>query len=115
MVGRLCEIRTQNGVVAAEGTRWGAGTLVKLRAWGEMRAVPSLLSYTLAFALQLRKHDGKASVRVAAKCQLSTIQFVDRAAVTAAGTDSNLRNPWLALQVCQVNPRSAQISSELPN
>jgi hypothetical protein len=27
---------------------------------------------------------------------------------------SNLRHPWLALQETRVNPRSAQISAELP-
>ena len=52
-----------------------------------MWAVP-LLSYTLAFTLQLTKNHGKTSVRVAEKCQLGTIQLVDQAAVIAAATDS---------------------------
>ena len=34
--------------------------------YGRVRAVPRLASYTLAFALQLRKKHGKTSVRVAA-------------------------------------------------
>jgi pyruvate/2-oxoglutarate/acetoin dehydrogenase E1 component len=62
--------QTQSDVFAAEGTLWG-------HAVGEacegMRAVPQLLSYFLAFALQLRKNHGKTSVRVKEKCQLGTI------------------------------------------
>jgi hypothetical protein len=41
-----------------------------------VRAVPRVASYTLAFALQLRKKQGKTSVRVAARISQadSTIQ-----------------------------------------
>jgi hypothetical protein len=37
-----------------------------------MRAVRRPLSYTLAFALQLKENHGKTSVRVAEECQLDT-------------------------------------------
>jgi hypothetical protein len=70
--------------------------------------VPRLLSYTLAFALQLRKNHGNTSVRVAEKYRLGTISFVDQAALAAA-TDCNHQHPRLALWVGQVNPQSAQI------
>ena len=38
--------------------------------WEECGPCPVFASYTLAFALQLRKKHGKTSVRVAEKCQL---------------------------------------------
>ena len=59
-----------------------------------MRTVHRLFSYTLAFALQLRKNNGKTSVRVAEKCQLGTIQLVDWVALAAA-TDCNLQHPCM--------------------
>ena len=37
--------------------------------WEECRLCPVFASYTLAFALQLRKRHGKTSVRVAKECQ----------------------------------------------
>jgi len=37
--------------------------------WGECGPCPVFASYTLAFALQLRKKHGKTSVRVAEECQ----------------------------------------------
>jgi hypothetical protein len=64
---------------------------------------PDFLSYTLAFALQLRKNHGKTSVRVAEKCQLDMILFVNGAAI-AAVTDCNHQHTRLALQVGQINP-----------
>ena len=73
-----------------------------------------LSSYTLAFALSLRKNHGKTSVSVAQRCQLGTIPFVNHAAL-AATMDCNHQHPRLALWVGQVNPWSAQISAELPN
>jgi len=39
--------------------------------WEERRPCPVFASYTLAFALQLRKKYGKTSVRVAEECQLA--------------------------------------------
>jgi len=39
--------------------------------WEECGPCPIFTSYTLAFALQLRKMHGKASVRVAKECQLA--------------------------------------------
>jgi len=36
--------------------------------WEECRPYPVFASYTLAFALQLRKKHGKTSVRVAEEC-----------------------------------------------
>jgi len=55
LVGRLSGIRTQSGQ-----TNWeGCGPCLVFA------------SYTLAFALQLRKKQGKTSVRVAWECQLA--------------------------------------------
>ena len=42
-----------------------------LTNWEECGPCPVFLSYTLAFALQLRKKHGKPSVRVAEECQLA--------------------------------------------
>jgi hypothetical protein len=39
--------------------------------WEECGLCPVCASYTLAFALQLRKMRGKTSVRVAEECQLA--------------------------------------------
>jgi len=39
--------------------------------WEECGPCPVFASYTLAFALQLRKKHGKTSVRVAKECQLA--------------------------------------------
>ena len=39
--------------------------------WEECRPCPVFASYTLAFALQLRKKHEKPSVRVAEECQLA--------------------------------------------
>ena len=39
--------------------------------WEECGPCPVFVSYTLAFALQLRKKHGKTSVRVAEECQLA--------------------------------------------
>ena len=49
----LSEIQTQSG------------------QWEECRPCPVFVSYTLAFALQLRKRHGKTSVRVDEECQLA--------------------------------------------
>jgi len=43
-------------------------------------------SYTLEFALQLRKKHGKTSVRLVEKCQLDTIHCVNMAALRVART-----------------------------
>jgi hypothetical protein len=40
-------------------------------SWEECGPCPVFASYTLAFALQLRKKHGKTSVRVAEECQLA--------------------------------------------
>jgi len=39
--------------------------------WEECGPCPVFASYTLAFALQMRKKHGKTSVRVAEECQLT--------------------------------------------
>jgi len=39
--------------------------------WEECRPCPVFVSYTVAFALQLRKKHGKTSVRVAEECHLA--------------------------------------------
>jgi hypothetical protein len=39
--------------------------------WEECRPCPNFASYTLVFALQLRKKHGKPSVRVAEECQMA--------------------------------------------
>ena len=43
----------------------------QLTNWEECGSCPVFASYTLAFALQLRKKHGKTSVRVAEECQLA--------------------------------------------
>jgi hypothetical protein len=53
LVGRLPEIRTRSGQRE------------------ECRPCPIFVSYTMAFALQMRKKDGKTSVRVAEECRLA--------------------------------------------
>jgi len=55
LAGRLSGIRTQNGETN----------------WEECGPCPVFVSYTLAFALQLRKKHGKTSVRVAEECHLA--------------------------------------------
>ena len=55
LFGRVSGIRTQSGQ----------------NNWKEFRPCPVFASYTLAFALQLRKNQGKPSVRVAEECQLA--------------------------------------------
>jgi hypothetical protein len=55
LVGRLSGIRTQSGQTN----------------WEECGPCPVFASYTLAFALQLRKKHGKTSVRVAEEWQLA--------------------------------------------
>jgi hypothetical protein len=42
-----------------------------LTNWEDCGACPVFASYTLAFALYLRKKHGKTSVRVAEECQLA--------------------------------------------
>jgi len=39
--------------------------------WEECEPFPIFASYTLTFALQLRKMHGKTSIRVAEECQLA--------------------------------------------
>jgi hypothetical protein len=59
---------------------------------------------------------GNTSVRVAARCQLRMVRLVGLATVLGPPRQfSNLRRFWLARLVTRVNPRSAQISAELPN
>jgi len=55
LFGRLSGIRTQNGQTN----------------WEECGPCPIFVSYTLAFALQLRKRHRKTLVRVAKECQLA--------------------------------------------
>jgi hypothetical protein len=55
LVGRLSGIRTQSGQTN----------------WEECGPFPVCVSYTLEFALQLRKMHGKTSVSVAEECQLA--------------------------------------------
>jgi len=55
VVGRLSGIQTQSGQTN----------------WEECGPCPVFASYTLAFALQLRKKHGKTSVRVADECRLA--------------------------------------------
>ena len=43
----------------------------QLTNWEECGPCPVFASYTFAFALQLRKKNGKSSVRVAEECQLA--------------------------------------------
>jgi hypothetical protein len=55
LVGRLYGIRTQSGQTN----------------WKECGPCPVFASYTMAFALQLRKKHGETSVRVVEGCQLA--------------------------------------------
>jgi hypothetical protein len=55
LVGRLSGIRTQSGQSNCE----------------QCGPSPVFASYTVAFALQLRKRHGKTSVRIAEECQLA--------------------------------------------
>jgi len=43
----------------------------QLTNWEECRPCPVFASYTMAFALQLRKKQGKTSVGIAGECQLA--------------------------------------------
>ena len=43
--------------------------VTQLTNWEECGPCPVFASYTLAFALQLRKKHGKTSVRIAEECQ----------------------------------------------
>jgi len=45
----------------------------QLTNWEECGPCPVFASYTLAFALQLRKKHGKTTVRVAEECQLERL------------------------------------------
>jgi hypothetical protein len=61
LVGRLSGIRTQS----AQNKINEEITKKKLSSnWEECRPCPVFASYTLAFALQLRKKQGKTSVRI---------------------------------------------------
>jgi hypothetical protein len=94
-------------------TRRGQALWWSRHTWRGMRAVPHFLSYNYTgIHPTTEENHTKTSFRVAEKCQLGTIRFVDRVAVAAA-TDCNFQHPWLALRVGQVNPRSVQISPEL--
>ena len=67
-VGRLSGIRTQNGQTKINDE------IIALKLSPnreECGTCPVFASYTLAFALQLRKKHGKTSVRVAGECQLA--------------------------------------------
>ena len=68
LFGRLSGIRTQVGQTKINDEL----TAQKLSPnWEECGPYPVFASYTLAFALQLRKKHGKTSVRVAEECQLA--------------------------------------------
>jgi len=64
-------------------------------AWEECGPCPVFATYTLTFALQLRKKHGKTSVKVVGKCQLGTIRYVKMAALRVATTviDSLVSKP----------------------
>ena len=66
---------------------------------GECRPCPILPSYTLAFALQLRKNHRKTSVRLAEKCQLGTIRFVNQAAVATVTDCKTLGLPFRGIRL----------------
>jgi len=46
--------------------------------FGRVRAVSLFAGFALAFALQLRKNQGKPSVRVAEECQLARWRYINR-------------------------------------
>jgi hypothetical protein len=62
----------------------------RLTDLGSAGLAPSLTSYTLAFALQLRKKHGKPSVRVAARTsQAHTVQYKNNAQYNTQKKNSN--------------------------
>jgi len=68
LVRRLSGIRTQSGQNKINDE------LIALKLypnWEECRPCPVFASYTLTFALQLRKKHGKPSVKIAEECQLA--------------------------------------------
>jgi hypothetical protein len=66
LFGRLCGIQTQSGQ-----TKINDELCKNYRLIGKSVDCAVFVSYTLAFALQLRKKHGKTSVRVAEECQLA--------------------------------------------
>ena len=68
LVGRLSGIRTQSGQtkINDELTAYNLSPNC-----GDCWPCPVFASYTMAFALQLRKKHGKTSVKVAEECQLA--------------------------------------------
>jgi hypothetical protein len=59
---------------------------------GSAGRAPSLTSYTLAFALQLRKKHGKTSVRVASHTsQTSTVQYMNNEQYKTQKQNSNIK------------------------
>ena len=66
--------RTTQSTQAMHRTTHSTQTILRttqLTNWEECWPCPVFASYTLAFALQLRKKHGKPSVRVAEECQLA--------------------------------------------
>jgi hypothetical protein len=67
-------------------------TIKKLTNLGNAGRAPSLTSYTLAFALQLRKKHGKTSVRVAARTsRTETVQYTNNEQYKTQKKNSNTK------------------------
>ena len=65
----------------------------QLANWEECGPCPVFASYTLAFALQLRKKHGKTSVRVAEECQLARRkQNIQNIIYRTEYTEHNIQN-----------------------
>jgi hypothetical protein len=60
--------------------------------WEEWGPCPIFVSYTLAFALQLRKKHGKTSVRVAEECQLAWLKQNIQNRTTTEYMEQNIQN-----------------------
>jgi hypothetical protein len=56
-----------------EYTEWNTHNNKKNEKIGKYGPCPICASYTLSFALQLRKKNGKTSVRVVEKCPVTTV------------------------------------------
>jgi hypothetical protein len=90
LVGKLSGIRIQSGQTN----------------WEECGSCPVFVSYTLAFASQLRKKHGETSVRVAEKCQLAWWKqnIQNRTYITIRIYKQNNKNTWFTkLNKCTQN------------
>ena len=70
-IHRTTQLTARTTQLTARTTQLTARTTQLKPNWKEYGMCPIFASYTLAFALQLRKKHGKTSVRIAEECQLA--------------------------------------------